>query len=212
MRKGGLKNSYRSERGTRNAELRLGLFGGSFDPVHKGHLALARAALRELKLERVYFVPARQSPLKEDQPSASARHRLAMLRQALRGEPRFRVEDWELRRAGPSYTYKTLRAFQRRFPGAQWHLLVGGDSLKSFTRWRRWKELLGTGRVAVGLRRGMGLGPMPASVRSRVRFLKARLPQASSSEIRERLRRGRSVRSLVSAVVSRHIRNAGLYR
>lgn len=212
MRKGGLRKVYRPTLGTRNAEPKFGLFGGSFDPVHKGHLALARAALRELKLDRVYFVPARKSPLKTDSPSASARDRLTMLRRALRGEPRFKIEDWELRRPGPSYTYKTLRSFRRRFPGAQWHLLVGGDSLKFFTRWRRWEELLERGRLAAGLRRGVGLGPVPASVRSRVRFLKARLPRASSSEIRERLRRGRSVRSFVPAVVARHIRNAGLYR
>ncbi len=180
--------------------------------MHNGHLALARAALRELRLDRVYFVPARRSPLKKGLPSAAARHRVAMLRQALRGEPRFRVADWELRRPGPSYTYKTLRLFQRRFPRAQWHLLVGGDSLQYFTRWRRWKELLKTGRVTVGLRRGVGLGSVPAAVQSRVCFLRARLPEVSSSDIRERLRQGRSVRSLVPVAVARYIEHKDLYR
>ncbi|MGQ0645242.1 MAG: nicotinate-nucleotide adenylyltransferase [Elusimicrobiota bacterium] len=192
--------------------LRLALFGGSFDPVHNGHLALARAARRELKLDRVYFVPAKIQPHKKDKIMAPAALRLELLRLAVGRERGFLVSDWELRRPGVSYTENTLRAFRRRFPRAQWHLLVGGDALKNFTAWRNWRGLLAGARLTAARRRGLSSGRLPRELRGRVLFLKARPPRVSSSEIRRRAAAGRSLAGLVPPAVAARIRRRGLCR
>lgn len=184
--------------------MRIGLFGGSFDPVHIGHLALARAARRELKLDRLYFIPVRKSPLKPGVPRASARARAAMLKLALRGEAAFRVDAWELGRPGPSYTYKTLRHLRRKHPRAEWFLLLGGDSWRGFRKWRRWREVREAARPVVA---GRGAKPGGGAL-----VLRARPPRVSSTEIRRRGARGASLRGLVPAAVERYISRGGLYR
>jgi nicotinate-nucleotide adenylyltransferase len=183
--------------------VRLGLFGGSFDPVHNGHLALARAAKRELKLARVYFVPVRKSPLKRGVPLVSDRHRLAMLKAATAGKRAFRVNDWELRRPGPSYTYKTLRHFRSRFPRAEWFLLMGGDSWRNFRKWKRWREIVDGAQPVAGGRRTSRRG---------VLALRSRIPDVSSTGIRARAAEGLGLRGLVPPAVERHIKTHGLYR
>jgi nicotinate (nicotinamide) nucleotide adenylyltransferase len=187
--------------------MKLGLFGGSFDPVHNGHLALARAALRELKLDRVYFVPAVRPPHKAGRTLAPTVDRLRMLELAVKSLPGVYVDRWELRQKGVSYTYKTLRAFLRRHSGAECRLLVGGDSWRKWRTWRRWRELLRDGRPVVGLRRGVARGRVAGAA-----FLKAALPKISSSEIRARVKAGRSVSRLVPPGVAAYIRRRGLYR
>jgi nicotinate-nucleotide adenylyltransferase len=164
--------------------VRIGLYGGSFDPPHQGHVALARAAVRELGLDRLYVVPAGRSPLKPAAPEASARRRLALARRAFGRLPRTVLSSWELRRKGPSYTYMTLRAFRRRHPSADWFLVVGGDSWRGFTKWRRWREILGLARLAVGRRAGVPATGISPAVRKASVVLKARLPKISSTEIR----------------------------
>jgi len=198
------------ERREKNAP-RYALFGGSFNPVHKAHLALARAARAELKLDRVFFVPARRPPHKSA-ALAPARHRVAMLRAALRGQKAATVDLWELRRPGVSYTHKTLAAFRRRWPRAHWTLLVGGDSAKDFESWRRWKWLLEHSDLVVGARRGVGGTGLRASVRRRAHVLKARLPKISASDVRRRVRGGDSISALVPPPVARYIRRHRLYR
>jgi nicotinate-nucleotide adenylyltransferase len=196
---------------------RFGLFGGTFDPPHKGHVALARAACRELKLDRLYVVPAGHPPHKTAPPESSALHRLAMAKIAFRGVPRVedprvenpRVENprvvvssWEIRQKGVSYTYKTLQAFQGRHPQAEWFLIVGGDSWQQFKTWRYWKMLLRKVSLVVGLRRGTSEnGPVAATI------LKTKLPKVSSTQ----WRKGRAVRGLISLGVRAYIKRKKLY-
>lgn len=115
--------------------MRIGILGGTFDPVHGGHLALARAAIRRLRLDRVLFVPARLSPLKEACPTP-AKHRLAMLRLALKGMKRARIETLELRRPGRSYTVNTLQVLKRKYPDAELFLILGKDAARDLRRWK----------------------------------------------------------------------------
>lgn len=165
--------------------MRVGLFGGSFDPPHRGHAALARAAVRELRLDRLYVVPAGRPPLKPAAPSAASR-RLALARQAFGRLPHTRVSPWEVRRSGPSYTHITLAAFRRRHPRAEWFLVIGGDSWRNFPRWKRWREILTMARLAVGRRAGAPAGGIHPAVRKASVVLKVRLPRISSTDIRRK--------------------------
>lgn len=189
--------------------LKLGLFGGSFDPPHKAHLALARAALRELNLNRLFLVPAARSPHKKGQAPVSARHRLAMARALAHGRKRMVVSPWEIQKGGVSYTYQTLRAFRRRYPKAQWFILMGGDALASFKHWRRWREILSNAGLVVGRRPGVkgssSLNPQSVS------YLKAPMPDISSTRLRRALREGKSVFRWVPQRVAGYIAREKLY-
>jgi len=188
---------------------RWALFGGSFDPVHYGHLALAEL-LRELEdLDRVLFVPARRSPHKGS-TAAAPRHRLAMLRLAVRGNPRLGVSDLELGRRGPSYTIDTVRTLAARWQQRP-TLLLGGDALLDLPTWRESAALLGEARIVVFAR------PGAESARSRARALglpyhDVALVPTSSSMLRALLRRGLSIRYQVPEPVRRYIERHRLYR
>ncbi|HSH92890.1 MAG TPA: nicotinate (nicotinamide) nucleotide adenylyltransferase, partial [Roseimicrobium sp.] len=121
--------------------MKLGLFGGSFDPVHEGHVLMAHAALEELSLDRLCFIPAAQSPLKPDAPPASGPVRTAMLRTALAGEPRFSIDDQELVRGGISYTIDTVRAFLAASPGVELFYMIGADHVPVLPKWREADQL-----------------------------------------------------------------------
>jgi nicotinate-nucleotide adenylyltransferase len=164
--------------------LKVGFFGGTFDPPHKGHVALARAALKELKLDRLYVVPAGDPPLKPARPTASAPHRLAMARLAFGRLPKTVVSPWEIRRRGVSYTYLTLASLRRRHPKARWFLVMGGDTWRAFTRWRRWRDILTMAVPAVGLRAGVPRSGISPVVRAASVLLKSPLPDVSSTSFR----------------------------
>ncbi len=176
---------------------RVGLFGGTFDPVHLGHLILAEAALEELDLDRIIFLPAAISPFKQDRPpGASAHLRLAMLRKAVAGEPRFSVDDRELHREGPSYTIDTVRSLLGDHPGVRFLFLIGADNLKELPGWHGIGDLQNLVDFAV-LDRGEGseltAGCSFPVVRRRI--------DLSSTEIRERAARGLSIRFMVPGEV-----------
>src|SRR5256885_7550542 len=120
---------------------RLGLFGGSFDPVLHGHLLVAQAAAEELDLSRLYFIPAAQSPFKPDSIPAPAHQRLRLLRLALAGQSRYEIDDQEIRRGGVSYTIDTVRDYAARFPKAQLFYLIGADQIAQLPKWRLADEL-----------------------------------------------------------------------
>ncbi len=121
--------------------MRLGLFGGSFDPVHRGHLVLADSCARQAKLDKVWFVPAAHQPLKPTGPQASDADRLAMLRLALADRPQFEVSELEIKRGGVSYTVDTLAAVQSQHPEAELFFLMGADSLADLPHWHRPGEI-----------------------------------------------------------------------
>ena len=181
----------------------VGVFGGTFDPVHVGHLAIANAALDELGLGRVYFVPARRSPLKQEGPIAGPEDRLAMLEAATTGEPRFRVSAVELDRKGPSFTVDTLEAMRGE---GELFLILGSDAYADFEEWREPERIRSLATIVLAARPGAPNAP------SGVRMLDSPLMDISSRELRARAARGRSLRYLVPEGVLRYIEEHGLYR
>lgn len=189
--------------------MRLGLYGGSFDPVHLGHLLVAQAALEELALDRLVFIPAARSPFKPDVAPASGTVRARMLRLALAGEPRFSVDELELHRGGISYTIETARAFQQRFAEAELCWLIGADHVPALPRWRD-AEALARLLTFVVIPRP---GEPPATLDTPWRLVQLRgWPLGvSSSEIRTRVSRGENIRHLVPPAVAEVIAGEGLY-
>ncbi len=192
---------------------RVGLFGGTFDPPHVGHLMLAEWARERLGLHRVVFVPAGRPPHKRGSRISSAATRLAMTRLAVRGNPRFRVSTVELEDDGPSFTIDTLRRFAARAPGSRLYLLMGADSLDDFRRWHEPERILKLAILAVAGRPGVGgPGSMAWARGRRVVWLGNPGLDVSSSLVRERARAGRSLRYLVPDAVAAFIARRGLYR
>ncbi len=171
-------------------------------------MALALAALRERSLARVYLVPAAQSPFKKRGAIASVRERAALVRAAIRGRPGLSLGAWEIGRAGPSYTYQTLRFLRKKFPKRRWELILGEDVWRTFSRWRRGDEIGKHCTVVVGRRAHAGRPPVSTGAV----FLRTRIPAVSSTEIRCALRDGRSVRRWVGDPVAEKIEKMKLYR
>lgn len=190
---------------------RIGLFGGSFDPVHHAHLALARSALGELKLDQLRWIPAGQAYQKA-RPLTAARHRAAMVALATAGEPRFVLDRSELQRAGPSYTLDTVRAAQAAEPQAQWFLIIGGDQYAGLHTWKDWPELLARVTLAVAHRPG-AVPPVDAEVlRAPHRVVPLPMMDISSTEVRARIAAGQTFDALVPEQVARYIETHALYR
>lgn len=187
--------------------MRLGLLGGSFNPIHHGHLITAARAAEAVSLDRVLFIPAALSPLKNGRDLAPARDRWAMLRAALRGSRRFEASDLELRRGGVSYTIDTLRELKSRTK-AQLYWILGTDAAHLLPRWKSIDEVRRLAEFVIVTRPGDRVSPK----RSKHHIVKAPLLEISSSEIRQRVRDGLSVRYLVPDSVERYIRQKGLYR
>jgi len=187
------------------SRLKLGVFGGTFDPVHVGHLAIAQAALESARLDRVVFVPARRSPLKQRGPAASAEDRFAMLVAATKDEPRFSVSRVELEREGPSYTVDTLDTLRK---DGELFLILGSDALADLDRWKSPERIRELATILVARRPG---APEPAAARG-ARTFDAPCLDISSRELRARAARGLSLRYLVPDEVWRHIARSGLYR
>jgi nicotinate-nucleotide adenylyltransferase len=188
---------------------RVGLFGGSFDPVHLGHLLVAQAAREELSLDRLVFIPAWQSPFKPDFPLASAAERLRLLRLALAGQTDCEVDGLEIRRGGVSYTIDTVREYDRRFPGATLSYLIGADHVRQLPHWREATELARRVEFVVIPRPGEPETPLPAPFRGG--HLHGVPLGVSSSEIRKRVRAGLCIDLLVGPAVAEAIRKNRLY-
>lgn len=198
------------------------LFGGTFDPVHHGHLITAQAALEALRAERLVFIPANVSPHKSAMAlGASGEDRVAMLRLAIEGVEAFSVDDLEVRRAGPSYTIDTVRALRAGRPGERLILLLGADQLKQFHHWHEVRELLGLVEIAVLGRPGSEVeGPLvrigevlgsEVEGRCRAGMLATPLIDLSATEIRNRVSGGLAIRYRVPRGVEEYIRGHGLY-
>lgn len=182
---------------------KIGIYGGTFDPIHHAHLILAREALEELGLEKVIFVPAAVSPFK-GAPVASAEMRLAMLRAAIDGENRFAVNDCELRRPPPSYTIDTVEEIQKREGDAELYYLIGEDNVAELPSWHRFAELKTTVRFIVLDRTGGKTTHDYEVVGRKI--------DISATEIRNRVASGRAIRYLVPMAVEEIIRRENLYR
>ena len=187
----------------------IGLFGGSFDPVHLGHLLVAQAAREELGLSRLFFIPAGQSPFKPDSPPTPATERLRLLRLALAGKDWCEIDDQEIRRGGVSYSIDTVRDYSERFPNSKLFYLIGADHISQLPKWRD-AEILArlTDFVAIS-RPGQQDTPFPRPFRG---LSLAGFPLGlSSSQIRDRVKAGLPIDQLVPAPVAEAIRNNRLY-
>jgi nicotinate-nucleotide adenylyltransferase len=193
---------------------RIGLYGGSFDPPHNAHLALARVARDHLQLDELRLVPAGQPWQKAGKVVASAADRLAMLRLAIAGEPGLRIEECELHRAGASYTIDTVEQLQAgAAPGTEWFLVIGQDQYAHLDTWRRWQDLLAKVTLAVAGRAGQAVQPNAALAAVPHRVVALPLPPMalSSSDVRARAARGEGIDSMVPPAVAGYIGQAHLY-
>jgi nicotinate-nucleotide adenylyltransferase len=198
---------------------RWGVLGGTFDPIHHGHLAIAEAAREELGLERVLFVPAGQPPHRHKPPGASAEHRAAMVGLAIAGAPAFGLSRLELDREGPSYTADTLAALTATAPGALdlWFIL-SAEAFAEFPTWHEAERVLAHCRLVVPPREGHPAPDLPGLVArlpalaGRVTLLDGPRIRLSASEVRTRARAGLSVRYLVPDAVAAYIADHRLYR
>jgi nicotinate-nucleotide adenylyltransferase len=192
--------------------VKVGLFGGAFDPPHRGHLAVAEGVLAALALDEVRFLPYARGPHRAHSPIAPDDDRLDMLRLALSGRPGLVLDDREVARGGLSYTVVTLRELHRERPGDDHHLIVGTDQLEILTSWRAWREVLRLARLVVVTRPGHPAAPIPGVPAGRIVRVPLTVPDVSSTLVRERVRSRRGIRRLVPAAVALYIEERGLYR
>jgi len=190
---------------------RCALFGGSFDPVHRAHLQVARYALEQAQLDRVVFVPAAQSPLKAHAPLTNAVVRLQMLSLALQDEEGFELDDFEVERGGLSYTIDTVRHFSAGYPDTELYCIVGADQFEQLDRWYQIEELAKRVIFLVLARAGSHLDSAALIPNLRYQMIKAPLMSDSSSQIRQRCREGRSLQGLVPDAVQAFISQQELY-
>lgn len=189
--------------------MKLALYGGSFDPVHLGHLLVAQAACEEFGLDRLCFIPAAQSPFKPGTQPAPAAARFQMLRLALAGQPHYEVDAQEITRGGVSYTIDTVRDYRRRFPSARLFWLIGADHVAKLPLWREAEELASAVEFLVIPRPGEPSAPFPAPFQGAM--LKGFPLGVSSSQIRARVKAGLPVDLLTGPVVAEAIRANRLY-
>jgi nicotinate-nucleotide adenylyltransferase len=200
--------------------MRIGIFGGTFDPVHYGHIRPIEVAARKFQLSRVLFVPARVSPHKTSSPEnahpTDARHRVAMLALALQGRTDWTVDLEELDREPPSYTIDTLRAIRARRPEDELWLLMGTDVLAGFARWREPEEILRIARVAAFHREPYDgervVIPEVSGIRDRCVVFDAGSVRITATEIRNDLALGKPVGDRVPGPVAEYVTKQGLYR
>ncbi len=206
-----------------NQQTRIGVLGGTFDPVHLGHLMIAEQAREHLKLSEVRWIPAATAPHEQLKNASDSTHRLAMVQLAICGNSHFVCDDREVRRGGKSYTIDTLHELKSQFPDAELVFLMGADSLREFSKWRTPGEICKAAQVIVVARGGQ---PAP-DLSSLAEFLPEAkttqqlfdehlltMPQleVSSSDIRRRVALGKSIRYMVPAAVEAYIRQHNLYR
>jgi nicotinate-nucleotide adenylyltransferase len=208
---------------------RVGLLGGTFDPIHCGHLAAARAAQQALRLNSVTFILAARPPHRPDSPRASEYHRMEMIRRAIQEVAGWEVSDLELRRRGPSYTWDTLQALhQSGLSPTQIFFITGADAFAEIATWHRYPDLLDAAHFVIITRPGMSLSDVrqrvPAlvprmvapdkiddSTTGRIIAVESETPDVSSTDIRARAARGESLETFVPPAVAAYIKQHHLY-
>ena len=191
----------------------VGLMGGTFDPIHLGHLLVAETARDLCGLDEVWFIPSRTPPLKSGEPSAAGEDRLDMVRLAIAGNPAFRALDVELSRPGVSYSIDTVTELGARHPECRFSYIIGGDRVNDLARWHRIEELAASVAFIGVARPGhpVDIGALPKFLQERVRVIPMPQLDISSSAIRRLVKEGRSIRYLVPDGVHDFIRKKGLY-
>lgn len=212
--------------------IEVGLLGGTFDPVHNGHLQLAETVLDEYRLEKIVFIPAARPPHKNYTFISDIEHRLLMLRSALAGESRYEVSGIELTRSEPSYTFDTLQRLQKQSGGdVTFHFIIGHDAFLEIETWYRWQRVLTTSHFIIAVRPGYPVDgieelllrnsfePVHSDSKmwghkqttSRIRILSRNIIDISSTKIRSRIANSQPWLNFVPAKVGDYISNTGLY-
>lgn len=189
----------------------IGIFGGSFDPIHLGHLILARDVLEQMGLKRILFIPAAQAPLSANEPKASGADRLELVRAAIATETAFSVSELELQAGGINYTIDTMQMLQDEYPDERLSLIIGSDQLAQLPQWQNIDKLLEMIELICLERPGFPLHPPKDLGDFKWRSAKPRMLAISSTEIRQRIRNGLSIRHLVPDPVLQMINAGGLY-
>ncbi len=205
------KNMEQASASSRPDQLKkIGVFGGSFDPIHIGHLAIAQEARWQFGLDVVLFMVTAHPPHKKE-PEAPVEHRLKMVESAIEDEPYFESSRIEIERGGDSYTAETLRQLRKMYPQASLYLIVGSDSAIDFSTWKNPEEVIEMANVVIASRPGFDLSLMEPRLKGKAEISRFPALELSSTTIRERLRSGRPIRFLVPEVVERYICEHGLY-
>ncbi len=194
--------------------MRRGVLGGTFDPPHLGHLAVAGACLKELQLDEVLFLPANRNPLKEREVISPAKVRMEMVRRAIGGHDKFALSDMDVTRGGNSYAVDTLTELQMVDPGEYWFIL-GSDAVRNLPQWKAPARLLKLSRIAVVSRpsfaESLVLRRLPPEIRSGIDLVPMEPVDVSATQVRERVKEGRDVSSMVPQTVLNYIRENRLY-
>lgn len=196
--------------------MKIGILGGSFDPVHKGHIELAKKAIKQLKLDFLFFVPVFLPPHKMRELS-DAFHRKKMLQLAIRCLPKCLISDFELKLKKRTYTYQTLKYFRRKYPIAELYFVIGSDSAKDLKNWKNVKKIMQLCKIVFTERKGykVGISAAGGSVSGRKKdFLKLDgiIADISSTDIRKKIKKRFSVKGLVPPAIERYIKKNGLYK
>jgi nicotinate-nucleotide adenylyltransferase len=197
--------------------MRLGIFGGSFDPVHNGHLALARACHEQAALDEVWFTPTAIQPLKRRGPQATDAQRVEMLNLAIESEPSWRVCTLEIDRGGVSYTVDTLRQLRVELPEAKLFFMIGADAVRDVPKWRSPAEIFRLATPLVVHRAGQAAADLTdvalhCTRETQPRLIEMPLVDVSSTEIRRRVAAGEPIGDFVPAVVAEYVSERGMYR
>jgi nicotinate-nucleotide adenylyltransferase len=189
----------------------IGLLGGTFDPVHYGHLAVAHLAFEHFKLHTLFLIPSGTPPHKHDAVHVAARHRVRMLQLALTSDSPFKIYRGELARKGFSYTVETVRYFSKHYPGRQLFFIIGSDNLKELKTWHRYTEILDTVTLCVTHRPGYSMSIPPECARGTILTFPSPEWGISSSRLRALLKNGYTGEYLIPGPVRRYIETHTLY-
>jgi nicotinate-nucleotide adenylyltransferase len=188
--------------------MKIGILGGTFNPIHIGHLILAEEIREKLGLDKIVFVPTFIPPHKSSADVAEPRHRLAMIKAAIKGNKYFGVSDAEIKRKGPSYTIDTLKEFKDRYPGYDMYFITGSDLLNYLDAWKDLDQIITMVKFVVATRPGYPLEKIPSYIKT----VDIRAVDISAFEIRQRVKEGKSFRYLVPEVVFGYIEKHSLYK
>lgn len=193
--------------------MNIGLFGGTFDPIHNGHLIIAELVRQELELTSVIFIPAGDPPHKQKRPVSSIKHRLAMVNLAIADNPAFEVSEIEIKKSGKSYSIETLRELQKRYDSnAKLFWIIGSDSLIDMPNWYRPEEIMKIVQVVVIPRLKFQAQDAPEKYRKNALIIESPLIQISSTNIRESVKQRKTIHYLTPASVEKYIYRVGLYQ
>lgn len=183
---------------------KTGIFGGSFNPIHNGHIALARQILERSDLDEIWFVVSPQNPIKPASMLADDNYRLSLVRAALEGEERMQASDYEFHMPRPSYMHDTLMSMRRDYPDREFSLIMGGDNWTGFRHWYKWEDILRQFRIIIYPRRGADIEV--SALPQNVLMADTLLYDISSTEIRNKISKGEDISRLVPEAVAKLIR------